>query len=100
MNSTRVLLLVACALAALLPLLAQSGAPVPQSRHLRPAQPGQSKKDSTPDGQKIFRQNCARCHDAPQSFPPQITGTILRHMRVRASLSAEDEKALLQFMNP
>jgi mono/diheme cytochrome c family protein len=100
MRSTRLLLPAACGLAALLPLFAQSGAPSSQRQHLHAAQTAQSKKDSTPDGQKLFRQNCARCHDAPQSFPPQITGTIVRHMRVRASLKAEDENALLQFMNP
>jgi cytochrome c5 len=51
-------------------------------------------------GERVFQQNCSRCHNAPQSLPPQISGTVLRHMRVRASLSAADEKALLQFMNP
>lgn len=50
-------------------------------------------------GQKVFQQNCSRCHNAPQGFPSQISGTILRHMRVRASLSAADEKSLLRFMN-
>ena len=100
MNSTRSLLLAACTLVALLPLFAQSGTPGPAAQSSRTADPRQSQKGAAPDGQRVFRQNCARCHDAPQSFPPQITGTILRHMRVRASLSAEDEKALLQFMNP
>jgi mono/diheme cytochrome c family protein len=52
------------------------------------------------DGDRAFRQNCARCHNAPQSFPPQISGTIVRHMRVRASLSREDERAILKFLNP
>jgi len=48
----------------------------------------------------VFKQNCTRCHEAPQNFSPQITGTIVRHMRVRASLSAADEKALLHYLNP
>ena len=51
-------------------------------------------------GERVFQQHCSRCHNAPQGFPPQISGTILRHMRVRASLSAPDEKALLRFLNP
>jgi cytochrome c5 len=51
-------------------------------------------------GERVFNQNCSRCHTAPQGFPQQVTGTVLRHMRVRASLSAADEKALLEFMNP
>jgi cytochrome c5 len=54
----------------------------------------------TGDGERAFRQNCSRCHQAPESFPPQISGTIVRHMRVRASLSREDERAILKFLNP
>ncbi len=52
------------------------------------------------DGQQVFEQNCSRCHTAPQGFSPRISGTVVRHMRVRAGLSAEDEKALLRFFNP
>jgi cytochrome c5 len=52
------------------------------------------------DGQVVFEQNCSRCHNAPQGFSPRISGTVVRHMRVRAGLSAEDEKALLRFFNP
>jgi cytochrome c5 len=52
------------------------------------------------EGQRVFEQNCSRCHTAPSSFSPRISGTIVRHMRVRASLSRHDEKALLQFFNP
>jgi cytochrome c5 len=52
------------------------------------------------DGQLVFEQNCSRCHNAPEGFSPRISGTVVRHMRVRAGLSAEDEKALLRFLNP
>ena len=52
------------------------------------------------EGERVFKQNCSRCHNAPQSFPPQISGTVIRHMRVRASLSREDEQRLLKFLNP
>jgi len=56
---------------------------------------------STPDeGQKVFEQNCARCHYAPEGFSPRISGTVVRHMRVRASLSQHDEEQLLHFFNP
>jgi cytochrome c5 len=50
-------------------------------------------------GERVFKENCLRCHDAPEALRPQITRQIIRHMRVRASLSAQDEKALLRFMN-
>lgn len=52
------------------------------------------------EGQRIFMQNCSRCHDAPEGFSERISGTIVRHMRVRASLSESDEKELLRFFNP
>ena len=52
------------------------------------------------DGQKIFEQNCSRCHQAPEGFSPRISGTIVHHMRVRANLSREDEQKLLRFFNP
>ena len=52
------------------------------------------------EGEAVFKQNCVRCHTAPQGFSSHISGTIVRHMRVRASLSREDERALLRFLNP
>jgi cytochrome c5 len=52
------------------------------------------------EGQRVFEQNCSRCHSAPQGFSPRISGTIVRHMRVRANLSRQDEQKLLRFFNP
>lgn len=52
------------------------------------------------NGERIFQQNCSRCHRAPEGFPPRISGTVVRHMRVRASLSEKDARALLRFLNP
>jgi cytochrome c5 len=51
-------------------------------------------------GQEVFNQNCYRCHQVPEGFPPSISGTIARHMRVRAGLSEDDYKALMKFLNP
>lgn len=55
---------------------------------------------SSDDGGRIFAQNCSRCHNAPEGFPPRISGTIVRHMRVRAGLSQHDAEELLRFFNP
>jgi cytochrome c5 len=52
------------------------------------------------EGSRIFDQNCSRCHAAPEGFSPSISGTVVRHMRVRASLSRHDEEELLRFLNP
>jgi cytochrome c5 len=51
-------------------------------------------------GQKVFQQNCARCHNAPEGFSARISGTVAMHMRVRAGLSEADVKALRRFLNP
>jgi mono/diheme cytochrome c family protein len=52
------------------------------------------------DGERVFKQQCSRCHTPPDGFSTHISGTIVRHMRVRASLSQDDEKALLRYFNP
>ena len=49
-------------------------------------------------GEQRFRANCARCHAAPQKFPPRMMGTILRHMRVRATITNEDQRLILFYM--
>jgi cytochrome c5 len=51
-------------------------------------------------GDRIFHQQCSRCHNAPEGFSPRISGTIVRHMRVRASLSKQQGEELLRFLNP
>ena len=68
---------------------AASGAPHPQST-AAVASPGE----------KVFMDNCSRCHIPPMTLSPRITGTVVAHMRVRARLSRSDEKLLLQYLAP
>jgi cytochrome c5 len=49
-------------------------------------------------GEQRFRANCGRCHAAPQKFPPRIMRTVLRHMRVRATITDEDMRMILFYM--
>lgn len=49
-------------------------------------------------GEQRFRANCGRCHAAPQKFPPRMMATILRHMRVRATITDEDQRLILFYM--
>ena len=51
-------------------------------------------------GERAFQANCSRCHNPPDALSPRVTGTVLRHMRVRANLSAEDERLILGYLNP
>ncbi len=50
------------------------------------------------EGEKRFRANCGRCHAAPQKFPPRMMATVLRHMRVRATITDEDRRLVLFYM--
>ena len=50
------------------------------------------------EGEQRFRANCGRCHAAPQKFPPRVMATVLRHMRVRATITDEDMRVILFYM--
>jgi len=82
-------------------LRAQSPA-APQTAHAAKKQTVAKHKSHQPgdEGERIFEQNCSRCHTAPEGFSPRISGTIVHHMRVRASLSQHDQQELLRFLNP
>jgi len=54
----------------------------------------------THTGERVFETNCSRCHQAPMSLSPRITGTVIMHMRTRARLSREDEELLLKYLAP
>ncbi len=49
-------------------------------------------------GEQRFHANCGRCHAAPQKFPPRMMSTIVRHMRVRATITHEDMQLVLFYM--
>jgi mono/diheme cytochrome c family protein len=75
------------------------------------AQPGSKSSSSAPavrssddadatrlEGEQRFRANCGRCHAAPHKFPPRMMATIVRHMRVRATITDEDMRLILNYM--
>lgn len=49
-------------------------------------------------GEQRFHANCGRCHAAPQKFPPRMMATVLRHMRVRATITDQDMRLVLFYM--
>ena len=78
---------------------------IAQTSNANPQQSNQQKKNANTDnqqddGEKKFQQNCSRCHNAPESLSPRIVGTVIRHMRVRASISQKDAEAILHYLNP
>lgn len=99
MNSIQKLTSGLVVFAALIPALAQTEAARTNEKKQKPTR-APTASVQMERGQQVFDRNCSRCHDAPEGIPPQISATVIRHMRVRASLSAADEKALLRLMNP
>jgi len=80
--------------------------PFALSRQAKPkADSGQNgtqdaRQQTASEGEKRFRTNCGRCHNAPQEISPREARAVVRQMRVRAMLSAEDEKLILQYLAP
>lgn len=78
--------------------------PVPTSAHSAPAtrEAGRGTvldaRALRIEGEKRFRTNCGRCHMEPHKFPPRAMATVARHMRVRAMLTEEDVKFILNYM--
>jgi hypothetical protein len=54
------------------------------------------KSDVDPDG--AYKNNCMRCHSAVRRYSPRMTATIVTHMRVRANMTAEETRAILQYL--
>jgi hypothetical protein len=58
------------------------------------------KRTDSNDGEHRFQVNCGRCHNPPESISPREVKAVLQHMRVRAMLSAEDERLILKYLAP
>jgi mono/diheme cytochrome c family protein len=50
------------------------------------------------EGEKRFHANCGRCHVAPTKLPPRAAATIIRHMRVRATITDDDMRLILAYL--
>ena len=91
------------AIYACLLLLVTGQAANPARQANQPARQASTTRTSstqTSAGDRIFAANCSRCHQAPMSLSPRITGTVIMHMRTRARLSREDERSLLKYLAP
>jgi cytochrome c5 len=60
----------------------------------------QTAQRSPTEGERRFQINCGRCHNFPEDISPREARAVVRHMRVRAMLTAEDEKLILEFLAP
>ena len=50
------------------------------------------------EGEKRFQANCGRCHQFPHKFPPRMILTVERHMRVRALVTEDDMRVIIQYL--
>ncbi len=71
----------------------------PQQANTSPLNPT-PKTNEAKEGELLFRTNCGRCHHPPEDLSPRTARTVVRQMRVRAMLSAEDERLILKFLAP
>jgi cytochrome c5 len=60
----------------------------------------QSASDESAEGEKRFELHCGRCHVPPEDLSPREAKAVLRQMRVRANLTAEDERLILKYLAP
>lgn len=51
------------------------------------------------DGEQVYSANCTRCHNTPPTLNERQTRVVVRHMRVRANLLAEQSDAVLQYLS-
>ena len=51
-------------------------------------------------GSQLWSENCARCHNmrSPSSYSDGEWEVVMHHMRVRAHLTPEEHKAILEFL--
>lgn len=52
------------------------------------------------DGARIWEENCSRCHNlrSPREFSYDQWQVIVHHMRLRATLTADETRAVLKFL--
>jgi mono/diheme cytochrome c family protein len=50
------------------------------------------------EGEAKFHANCGRCHQSPHHLAPRVVMTVERHMRVRATLTDEDVRAIVAYL--
>jgi cytochrome c5 len=104
LSSRQTLALIVLALAALAGLAGRAQSPaqaaLAPSSAKRSADAVRPAATAADPGERKFQANCSRCHSAPEQLNPRIAGTVLMHMRVRASLSAKDAADILRFLAP
>jgi hypothetical protein len=59
-----------------------------------------ARNDSGKSGNQLWADNCIRCHNnpSPSRYSDSEWQVVMRHMRIRANLTAEEEHKILAFL--
>ncbi len=82
-------------------LLAGCASPGPQADSGSAAKPASAQTaDTGKGGAQLWSENCVRCHNirSPGSYSGAQWDVAMLHMRVRANLTAEEHRKILQFL--
>jgi len=96
----RVALLAFLVLPAMYAVAQSAAAPSPQAPQQKVDHHNETAANDAAKGEKLFHDNCGRCHNPPEDLSPREARAVIRKMRVRAMLSAEDEKLILEYIAP
>jgi cytochrome c5 len=69
----------------------------PDGQNLSTAKPAATEGEK---GEKLFQTQCGRCHALPEDLSPREARAVIRQMRVRANLTAADERLILKYLAP
>jgi cytochrome c5 len=78
---------------------AKNSAPQPQTK-VSKSSFVQTARTESEEGEKRFERQCGRCHVPPEDLSPREAKVVVRQMRVRANLTAEDERLILKYLAP
>jgi cytochrome c5 len=95
----RLVLWVAVAISSGAAVAAAQQSPAPAAK-AKPSTAKSSARAETQEGERRFETHCGRCHVPPESLSPGEAKTVVRQMRVRANLTAEDERLILKYLAP
>jgi hypothetical protein len=72
------------------------GGTTASSSNSRPSDAGKVK----PNGAAVWAESCSRCHNlrSPRELSYDEWEVVVHHMRVRATLTAEETRAILEFL--
>jgi len=61
---------------------------------------GTAPSTSEKSGAQLWAENCIRCHNirSPSNYSPAQWDVVMMHMRVRANLTPEEHKKILEFL--